>query len=390
MSPPPPPTTGIRLLLLLQASLTVMASATIAPALPAIADHFADIAQAAFLSRLLLTLPALLIAVCAFPAGWVVDRFGRRWPLLAGLALYAIAGASGLVLDSLPALLIGRAALGLAVALVMTTTMTLVGDLLPPLEREHFMGRLAAFMSFGGVVFLTIGGLLAELGWRGPFALYLLALPLILRAARLPFVGGAPPSIRRDGSMPLGLAGLVCVTALLHMVGFYVTPVQVPFLMLELGVTAPAFAGLAIATFTLASALCALAYRPILARLGHQGVFALAFAVFAAGYLLVAAAPDASMALLGLALAGVGNGIMIPNYATWLLARTPASLRGRVSGIMTASFFLGQFLSPMATEPLVAAGGIAAAFLGVAIVSGGIAAGYLVGAWLRPAVGRLA
>jgi MFS family permease len=390
MSPSTPPPTGIRLLLLLQASLTVMAGATIAPALPAIAAHFADVPHAAFLSRLLLTLPALLIAACAFPAGWLVDRFGRRWPLLAGLALYAVAGASGLVLDSLPGLLIGRAALGLAVALVMTTTMTLVGDLLPPPERERFMGRLAAFMSFGGVVFLTVGGLLAELGWRGPFAAYLLALPLLLLASGLPFTDGAPSAAQPKGQLPLGLAGLVCTTAVLHMIGFYVTPVQVPFLMVELGITAPSFAGLAIATFTLASALCALAYRPILARLGHQGVFALAFAVFSAGYLLVAAATAAGVALLGLALAGIGNGIMIPNYGTWLLARTPAPLRGRVSGAMTASFFAGQFLSPLATEPLVAQGGIAAAFLGVAVVGAAIAGGYLLAARSPAAVGRAA
>lgn len=388
MQPLSPPPAGIRLLLLLLACLTVMAGATIAPALPAIAGHFAEVPGATFLARLLLTLPALLIALCAFPAGWLVDRFGRRWPLLGGLLLYAVAGASGLVVDSLPALLVGRACLGVAVALVMTTTMTLVGDFVPGPLREAFMARLAAFMSFGGVIFLTAGGLLAELGWRGPFAVYLLALPLLLAALRLPFPQPHPAGSTAPGAVPLGLAGLVCGTAVLHMIGFYLTPVQVPFLLRELGVGSPTFAGLAIASSTLAGALAALAYRPVLARLGHHRVFALGFAVFALGYLLVGMARSPAPVLGGLVLAGLGGGVMMPNYGTWLLERTPPPLRGRVSGALTASFFLGQFLSPLVTQPLAAAGDLSALFIIVAAAFALVGLVYLMASRLPAAAGR--
>jgi MFS family permease len=364
----PAPPASLRVLLLLLATLTVMAGATIAPSLPGMAEHFADVPRAHLLARLVLTLPALLIALSAFPAGWVVDRFGRKVPLLAGVLLYALAGASGLLVDSLGSILIGRAFLGIAVGIVMTTTMTLVGDLMQPPLRDRFMGMMAAFMSFGGVVFLTAGGLLAELGWRGPFAVYLLALPLLIAAGlMLPEPGARrhAPSGPQEPA-PLRLAALVYGTALLHMVAFYIIPVQAPFLLREHGVMAPSLAGLAIAASTLASALAALAFRPMLLRLGHAGIFALGFAVFAAGYLVIGLAGQASVVAAGLVVAGIGGGIVMPNYGAWLLARTPQASRGRISGGLTASFFLGQFLSPLATQPIVGNGRLGPMFVAAA------------------------
>ena len=38
-------------------------------------------------------------------------------------------------------------------------------------------------MSGGGVVFLLAGGALAEISWRGPFAIYGVALPLAVLVA---------------------------------------------------------------------------------------------------------------------------------------------------------------------------------------------------------------
>lgn len=62
--------------LLCLAALTVMAGATLAPSLPALENHFVDTANSELLTRLVLTLPALFIALFAPLAGVVFDRFG--------------------------------------------------------------------------------------------------------------------------------------------------------------------------------------------------------------------------------------------------------------------------------------------------------------------------
>jgi uncharacterized membrane protein YhdT len=54
---------GLKTTLLLASSLTVMAGALIAPALPKIAEAFEGLPNVVFLSKLLLSIPALFIAV---------------------------------------------------------------------------------------------------------------------------------------------------------------------------------------------------------------------------------------------------------------------------------------------------------------------------------------
>lgn len=357
------PNPATRLLLLLLSSLTVMAGATIAPSLPAMAEHFAATPGIGLLSRLVLTLPALLIATAAYPSGWLIDRLGRKGPLLAGVLLYALAGASGLVLDSLHAILIGRAFLGLAVATLLTATTTLIGDLMPPGARERFLGFAASFMGFGGVVFLTAGGLLAELGWRGPFAVYLLALPLLAWAATLPETGGRHAPTLPGGPFPVGLAALLYLTATLHMVIFYLIPVQVPFVLRQMQHPSPSLAGLVIAASTLAGAAASLLYPLLLPRLGHRRVFSLGFSVMALGGFVTGLALSTSTLALGLVIAGLGGGIAMPNYSAWLLARTSPSTRGRAMGGLIAAIFMGQFLSPLLAQPVITASGLPMLFI---------------------------
>jgi MFS family permease len=145
------------------------------PALPQIEAFFRDAPNAAFWVKLMLTIPALFTAIAAPFVGIIIDRFGRKPLLVAATLLYGAAGGSGLVLSTLPLLLVGRALLGLSVAAIMTTATTLIADYYRGSKREQVMGLQAAFVSYGGVAFLILGGVLADLGWRFPFAIYLMA-----------------------------------------------------------------------------------------------------------------------------------------------------------------------------------------------------------------------
>ncbi len=224
---------GLRAALLVAASLTVMSGATISPGLPGMRAHFEGTPGADILVRLVLTMPALFIALCAPFAGFLIERAGRLRVLVAGALLYAAAGTAGLWVETLPALLASRALLGLSVAAVMTTATTLVGDYFAGPERARFLGVQSAFMGLGGLVFVTGGGLAAEIGWRAPFAIYLaaLAVPLLARAylfepaAPAPRVAGAAPD-----AMPRQVRG-VLVAGFVTMLAFYLVPVQLPFLL---------------------------------------------------------------------------------------------------------------------------------------------------------------
>ncbi len=96
----------LKITLLLTSMLMVMVTTAVAPALPAIQAHLAEVSRAALWVRLLLTLPALFIAATAPVAGYIIDRIGRRPVLVRSTLLFGISGVAGYVILTLPLLLI--------------------------------------------------------------------------------------------------------------------------------------------------------------------------------------------------------------------------------------------------------------------------------------------
>lgn len=92
------------------------------------------------------------------------------------------------------------------------------------------------------------------------------------------------------------------------------------------------------------------------ARRAGPRVLAAGLAIAAIGYagagLLENFAAVTAFATLG----AFGAGIMLPNMLTWTLATLAPEVRGRGTGIWTGSFFLAQFIAPLA---IAAAAGLA-------------------------------
>jgi MFS family permease len=365
-------TLPVKATLLCLSTLTVMAGATIAPSLPAMQDYFRAVPNSDYAVRLALTLPALLIAVGAPVVGVAIDRLGRKRILLVALALYGIAGSSGFILSSLDTILMGRALLGISVAGIMTIATTLVGDYYSGVSRTQFLGLQSGFMGLGGVLFLSLGGFLADMNWRLPFLIYLLA--LILLPFVLIFLPEPPRSSPKTAiaastqPFPLNLVVLTYGIALITQIVFYLIPVQLPFYLKQIANASAGQSGLAIALATLFSAISSILYRQVKTRFTFTQVYGIAFANIALGYGLIAWASSYAIALPGLAITGAGLGLLMPNMVLCLTTVAPEHLRGRVLSGITTSFFLGQFLSPLISQPLSKAIGLgktygAAAFL---------------------------
>lgn len=363
---PPAPPRGTVAVLLVTATLTVMASAIIAPSLPGLDAEFAAVPHADLLVRLMLTLPALFIALAAPLLGVLVDRVGRRNVLLASLALYGVAGGSGLVLSDLYAILVGRALLGIAVGGVFVASTALIADWFSGEARAKMLGLQAAFMGIGGAVFLTLGGFLASISPRGPFVVYALALVLLPFAAR---VIAEPLRERADTSpgtvrarMPWALVSLVLAVALFGMLAFYIVPTQLPFYLASLTGAGPFTSGLAIALLNVVGVVVSLNFGRVRARFSFPAIAVAIFVAIGAGLLLVGAASGLPLVLIGLGVAGLGTGLLLPTLNAWIAHGTPAALRGRALGVLSTAVYLGQFLSPLASQPVARASGVGSAF----------------------------
>ncbi|MBD1849213.1 MFS transporter [Leptolyngbya sp. FACHB-711] len=366
----------VKATLLLVSTLTVMAGATIAPSLPAMRQHFSTVPNADYWVRLVLTVPALLIALGAPIAGSIIDRFGRKGLLAAAVFLYGLAGSSGYLLDSLGSILVGRVLLGLSVAGIMTTATTLIADYYLGATRAQFLGLQAAFMGLGGMVFLTLGGYLADVNWRLPFLIYLLAwfiFPLILLVLPEPDRNRSPNQTENlpAEAVPWTVLIMTYGIALMSQIVFYMIPVQLPFYLQQIANANASQSGLAIALATLATSISALSYQRLKARFTFTQLYAIAFLLMGIGYLIISFVSRYNLVLVGLAIAGLGVGLLMPNMNVCLTSSTPVALRGRILGGLTTSFFLGQFISPLISQPLSQQVGLGATY--------GLAGGLMLG-----------
>jgi len=349
--------TYTKVTLLFTSSLTIMAGATIAPSLPQIEQVFSSHPHSEILTKLILTTPALFIAFGAPLVGLLIDRYGRVKLMLGSLLLYGFSGTSGFFMDDIYSLLVGRAFLGIAVAGVLTTTITLIADYFYGAERNAFMGLQGACVALGGVIFITSGGLLAELSWRAPFLIYLTAF-LIFPAA---YYSLSEPVINKNESpdMPIRednyqkkLVVIIYLTALVGMMIFYIIPVQIPFYIKEQTGVSNTMIGLAIACSTLSSAIVSLNYKRIRDRWRFSFIYFFSFFFLSIGFSIIFLVDSYYMIVFGLLIGGIGMGVLIPNSNVWVVTLSPESMRGRIVGGLTTSIFIGQFVSPLVTEPV--------------------------------------
>ncbi|WP_089318896.1 multidrug effflux MFS transporter [Pontibacter ummariensis] len=138
------------------------------PGFPAIAaDLHTDIAHVG----LSLTSYFIGISVGQLVYGPLIDRFGRRRPLLFGLLLYMAAAAFCAFAPTIHWLIGLRLLLALGGCVGMVASRAVVRDLFPPSETARVFSTLLLVMGVAPIVAPTIGGYVtALLGWRFIFA----------------------------------------------------------------------------------------------------------------------------------------------------------------------------------------------------------------------------
>jgi MFS family permease len=109
---------------------------------------------------------------------------------------------------------------------------------------------------------------------------------------------------------------------------------------------------LAIALSVLFSAFASLSYGRFKQRFSFIAILALSFGLMGIGYIGVGLVNSYWLILLVLIPAGIGLGLMMPNLNVWAANEVPSDLRGRALGGLTTFMFLGQFLSPILSEPI--------------------------------------
>ncbi|MBE2245006.1 MAG: MFS transporter [Burkholderiaceae bacterium] len=380
-------------ILLVTSGLTVLVTAILGPSLPAMQAHFKDVPGAEYLVPLTMTAPMLMMAGLSVFAGELADRFGRKRLLVGSAVLYAVVGTAPMYLESLHTIIASRFALGIMEAVLMTVSTTMIGDYYHGARRERMMSLQTTVAATSAFLLNNLGGLIAEAGWRAPYAVFAISLllaPLMAVFLWDPRVRAdmTPAQLAKDsGAFRPGLLVFICLLSVLLGIVFLTVPVHFGYLYGSIGVESPSRIGIAYGINSLGVISGTLLFGWVLAlRLRVAWQLTAGALVAGAGFWMMKGAADYPTLTAAGFVNGVGCGILLPTMVTWNMRVLPLSRRGMGVGAFQSCQFLGMFLNPILIvwlEKSVSGGQRAQAVGLVGAVLGALAAVALVSGLMR-------
>jgi MFS family permease len=136
------------------------------------------------------------------------DRYGKKRMLIGGVALFALASAACALSPTLVLLQASRALQGVGAAVLLPSSLAILGVTFEGEARGRAVGIWAAAGAMAGALGPVLGGWLIDVsGWR---AIFLINVPVALGALVLASLFA--PSPKDKQSTPLDLAGALLVT----------------------------------------------------------------------------------------------------------------------------------------------------------------------------------
>ncbi|MBA3447375.1 MAG: hypothetical protein H0T56_07170 [Pseudaminobacter sp.] len=162
---------------------------------------------------------------------------------------------------------------------------------------------------------------------------------------------------------------------------FFIMPTQLPFFFDLRGPDSAMLTGATLGVLMLTGGCFALLYSRIANAIGYAGIFALGFALMALGFATLILSPWSSF--VGAAMIGAGYALVSPSFVAMTLNLAPVQRRGLAGGILTASVFVGQFISPLLSTPLSMGFGYDGLFVGASAILAVMAAVAMIAGFVR-------
>lgn len=355
-------TTAKGLTLIYAQILPVMAIVSLFPAIPKLFKQFGHMEGAGFLIPAIVTIPSLCAALFAPIAGIIADRYGRRRSFIGGMMLYVAAGIVPLFTVDLTVMMASRAVLGIAEAFAITISSALIGDYFGE-QRHKWVAWVGVATSIAGTGLIAAGGALADISWRGPFAIYLAAIPGLImallfidepRGERSECVG--KPAVAF--AFPWKEAAIIGAVTLTASILYYVEPLNIARVLDMRGAGTSTQIGLIQAATSLTYIMGAFLYRRLHA-LPVGRLLGIAAVLIGVGQIILGVGQSWQVVAIGAAVQQLGGGMVIPTLLAWGQAMLPLEQRGRGMGIWATAFFSGTFLcSPLVSAVAGLSGGL--------------------------------
>ncbi len=346
----------------------------VAPGIPAFARQFGvSVAAAAGV----ISAFALMRVVSALPAGRLVDRFGSRRVMAAGITVVAVSSVLAGLSRSFTQLLVLRGVGGLGSAMFSVSAQALLLASVPSGQRGRASGLYTGGFLLGGITGPALGGVVAAWSLRAPFFLYgaLLVVPAVIAATALgpaarPVTQRAPASPRESLAV---LAGALrsrayqAVAAVNLADGFAVLGIRgaiIPLFVRDSLHRPATWTGIGFLVFAALNGAALVPAGRVADTVGRRPVMVAGCAISAAGLLLLAVLPGPWAYLGALAVAGAGSGLL--DVAPAAMLSDLLGARARQGGILVAFYQMagdaGTVTGPVVAGLLVDSASYPAAF----------------------------
>lgn len=368
---------ALRMVVLLSAPvLAGMVQLAVIPAQTGMAAHFTGLGMdGAFAAQNVMTIAAPAMAFGAPLIGWLSGRLGKRNTMLAAVLVYGLAGLYGAYAPDLYTLLASRLILGIAAAGYITMSVSYIGDYYPGEgARDRLLGWYAIVGGGGSLVVLYAAGLLTKMGdWHSPFALYGVALPLLVMAVFLirdvrQTEASAAAAAAAGSDSIWGAWGIYALITLIA-ISMYAVTIQGTYIMKEGGIIDPSTQSNVMLLSTVGSMAGAYLFRFVRPSFGFHLTLALTWAVLAIGNIGFVSTVNVYLLAAYAGLVGAGSGLMQPLTQTTVLNMVSPAASARAMGMALGCIFLGQFLHPFVMKPLTDLFGLHGAVMWLGIAS---------------------
>jgi MFS family permease len=331
--------------------LTIMAPTAVAPALAAIKQAFPEITETE--AKLVLTLPTLMMPIGLFAAK-LTERFDKKKILLTGMLLFLVFGVGGGFVNDFGLLLTMRVLFGVGIGIMTPLSTSLIFDFVSDTNRRNkLMGIQGAVNQLGGLVFMGLSGILANISWRYSFLCYAFVLVSLLMT--LLFMPSIPPfksQVANSTAKKKHLNPKIYVLAFFAMmifVCFFVVNTDLALFMHHEGLGDAKDCGFALSVMRIPAIFAGIMLGWLMKNLKDWTV-TIATLFMAAGYLIIAYSYSYDMIMAGCLVIGIGGGVSIPPLFTFVPRLVPPRQRTLGVAIVSMVAQLGQFVSPLYTN----------------------------------------
>ena len=303
--------------------------------------------------NLLVAQPPLSIIPASLIAAKLSYSISRKTILTVGQILFIIGGIGGAFAPNFEFLLATRVFFGLGCGLVYPIVPTLISQFFAGQERVGMMGGANAVGSIIAMVFSTLSGTLAVVGWHVPFFVNIFfVFVLIMQIVFLPKVpperdmafakkaASLSPVQKRIGPRAWMGVLLMFVTMTISMVYL----LKMAIFIQETGIGDSVMAGLASSSTTCVALLVSLVFARIFGRLKRSTVL-VSMASVALAFTLLAFATSPVGVFAGAVVYGVYLGTIIPYLQTSLAGLVHPYRRTYALSALSIAMFAGQACS---------------------------------------------